>query len=289
VRGWWLAMVVVAGLAGAAAAAVMSVALNVATGGSARWFPGMDRHPLRWSVAATVAVGAAGLLAWWAQRRYDQGLAELVPAVQRPEPWVVDRPAEVGQVVAALERKSGGTVGITTAVQGAGGFGKTTVAKMVRADRRVLRRFRGRVHWVTLGRDAGREALPGLVNGLIAQLSPAQAITFTSSQQASEHLAAVLAKGPRRLLILDDVWGGPGPAHSWRAGRRTGRGPRPRPPPSRSSRRGCCGRSGCRGVRGPGPARGWGAGRRTGRGLRLGPRPPRPARPGVQQWAIGGH
>ena len=100
--------------------------------------------------------------------------------MQRPEPWVVDRPAEVDQIVAALRRR-GGTVGITTAVQGAGGFGKTTVAKMVRADRRVLRRFGGRVYWVTLGRDVGKQALAGLVNGLIAQLEPGRAVTFTDA------------------------------------------------------------------------------------------------------------
>ena len=205
-RKWWLAMVVVAGLVGSAAATVMSVAVNVATGGSAPWFPGMDRHPLRWALGGTAGVAGAGLLAWWAQRRYDQGLAELVPAVQRPEAWVVDRPVEVRSIVAALKRKSGGTVGITTAVQGAGGFGKTTVAKVVRADRRVLRRFRGRVHWVTLGRDVGKEVLPGLVNGLIAQLDPDRTVTFTDARQAADHLAAILAKGPRRLLILDDVW-----------------------------------------------------------------------------------
>ena len=100
------------------------------------------------------------------------------------------------QIVAALNRKAGGTVGITTAVQGARRLGKTTVAKMVRADRRVLRRFRGRVHWVTLGRDAGKEALPGLVNGLIAQLDPDRAVTFTDARQVADHLAAILAKGP---------------------------------------------------------------------------------------------
>ena len=165
----------------------------------------MERHPLWWTAGATAAVAGAGLLVWWAQRWYDRGLAELVPAVQRPEPWVVDRPAEVSQVVAAL-RAARGTVGITTAVQGAGGFGKTTVAKMVRADPRVLRRFRGRVYWVTLGRDAGKEALAGLVNGLIAQIDPDRAVTFTDARQAAEHLAAMLANGPRRLLILDDVW-----------------------------------------------------------------------------------
>jgi hypothetical protein len=166
----------------------------------------MDRHPLWWTAGATVAVAAAGLLVWRVQGWYDRGLGELVPAAERPEPWVVDRPDKVNQIIAALGR--GGTVGVTTAVQGAGGFGKTTIAKLVRADRRVLRRFRGRVHWVTLGRDAGKESLPGLVNGLIAQLDPGRPVTFTDARQAADHLASILAKGPRRLLILDDVWTG---------------------------------------------------------------------------------
>jgi hypothetical protein len=119
---------------------------------------------------------------------------------------VVDRPAKVNQIVDALRSRHGQTVGITTAVHGAGGFGKTTVARLVRADPRVLGRFRGRVCWVTLGRDAGKELLAGLVNGLIAQLDPDRAVTFTEVGQAADHLAAILAKGPRRLLILDDVW-----------------------------------------------------------------------------------
>jgi hypothetical protein len=205
VRWWRLALLVLAGMAAAAAGTVLAVVVNVATGGTAAWFPAAGRHPLTWTAGATAAVAGASLLVWGAQRWYERGLAVLVPAVQRPEPWVVDRPAEVGQVVAALRRR-GGTVGITTAVQGAGGFGKTTVAKLVRADRRVLRRFRGRVFWVTLGRDVGKQALAGLVNGLIAQVEPGRAVTFTDARQAGEHLAAVLATGPRRLLVLDDVW-----------------------------------------------------------------------------------
>ena len=204
VRWWRLALLVLAGVV-AAAATVLAVAVNVATGGTAKWFPPVERHPLWWTAGATAAVAVAWLLVWAAQRWYERGLSVLVPAVQRPEPWVVDRPAEVDQIVAAL-RRSAGTVGITTAVHGAGGFGKTTVAKMVRADRRVLRRFRGRVYWVTLGRDVGKQALAGLVNGLIGQVEPGREATSTDARQAAEQLAAVLAAGPRRLVVLDDVW-----------------------------------------------------------------------------------
>ena len=205
VRWRRLTLLVLAGVVAAAAGTVLAVAVGAATGGTVRWFPAVQRHPLWWVGGATVAVAAGSLLVWGAQRWYDRGLSVLVPAVQRPGPWVVDRPGEVGQVVAALRRRAG-TVGITTAVHGAGGFGKTTVAKMVRADRRVLRRFGGRVYWVTLGRDVDRQALAGLVNDVIGQVEPGRAVTFTDARQAGQHLAALLAKGPRRLLILDDVW-----------------------------------------------------------------------------------
>jgi WD40 repeat protein len=63
------------------------------------------------------------------------------------------------------------------------------------------------VYWVTLGRDVeGPAALAGRVSQLIARLDPEQQVSFTDPEQAAEHLAAVLAAGPRRLLILDDVW-----------------------------------------------------------------------------------
>ena len=158
VRWWRLALLVLAGVLVAAAGTVLAVAVNVATGGTATWFPAVQRHPLWWTAGGTAAVAAGSLLVWGAQRWYDRGFSVLVPAVQRPEPWVVDRPGEVGQIVAAL---CGGTVGITTTVHGAEGFGKTTVAKMVRADRRVLRRFGGRVFWVTLGGTWAGRRWPG--------------------------------------------------------------------------------------------------------------------------------
>ncbi|HXL87676.1 MAG TPA: NB-ARC domain-containing protein [Streptosporangiaceae bacterium] len=186
-----LVLLVLAGVLAAIVSAVMAVALNVATGGTARWFPTMERYPLWWTAGSTVAVAGAGLLVWWAQRRYDHTPAGLIPAVQRPEPWVVVRPSEVGKVVSAL--RGGGTVGITTAVQGAGGFGKTTLAKMVRCDPRLLRKFRGRVYWVTVGRDTHGDALAPLVNGLIARIDPGRVLPAPDTVQAAEQLAAVLA------------------------------------------------------------------------------------------------
>lgn len=206
-----LLVMVAAALVAAGAAALGSVAANAATGSVVTWWPSwlpsIDHHFLRWLVGSVVAVAGSGVLLWWAQRRYERSLDELVPAQQRPESWVVDRPREVQQIVrAVLGRRRQGTVGITTAVHGAGGFGKTTVARLVRADRRVLHRFGGRVYWVTLGRDVRRGALVEKVNDLVKRIDPDRAQPFTDVRQAAEHLAAVLAEGPRRMLVLDDVW-----------------------------------------------------------------------------------
>ncbi|NUT51300.1 MAG: hypothetical protein HOV94_28965 [Saccharothrix sp.] len=200
-------VLVAAGIVAAAAAAtLLAVVVNIATGGDAGLFPWAAEHPLRWVVGATVAVASSSGWVVWAQRRVDRRLMALIPAPQRPESWVVDRPAEVAAVVAAL-RGRGGTVGVTTALRGAGGFGKTTVAKLVRADRRVLRHFRNRVYWVTLGRDVrSRGALARKVNDLVGRLDPGRPVTFTDPEQAGAHLAALLAGMPRTLLILDDVW-----------------------------------------------------------------------------------
>ncbi|MEH1168986.1 NB-ARC domain-containing protein [Micromonospora sp. CPCC 205539] len=205
-RSAQLMLLVAAGLLAAAAGTVLAVSVNVATGGAARGIPAIEWHPWWWSAGATAAVAGAGLMTWWAQRRYERALLELVPAVQRPEPWVVDRPSELVEVVRALRGRGVATVGITTAVHGAGGFGKTTLAKLVRADARVVRRFGRRVYWVTLGRDLHGAGLVESVNNLALRIDPSRAQPTAGLRQAAEQLAAVLADGPRRLVILDDVW-----------------------------------------------------------------------------------
>jgi hypothetical protein len=205
-RGLKLVILIGATLMTAAVAALASVAANAATGSEVRWWPSwlpsMTDNYLRWLALSAVLVAGAGLFLWWAQRWYERTLVTLVPVAQRPHSWMVDRPDALNALVAALHRRRCST----TVLHGAGGFGKTTVAQMARCDRRVLRRFGGRMYWVTLGRDARRGALVEKVNDLVRQIDPARAHPFTDPKQAAEHLAAVLGAGPRRLIILDDVW-----------------------------------------------------------------------------------
>lgn len=195
-----------------AVGAAVTVAAGMATNAAseAKTWPGglkvIQQYPFQ-CLAATAVLGLAAAVAlWWLQRLVDHRQQEWLPARHRPEPWVVQRPTVVSEVVAELRRGTV-TVGVTTALQGAGGFGKTTVAQMVWADRRVLRLFKQRVYWVTLGRDVQtKEAIAARVNDVIALIDPAQQPTFTDPQAAGQALGALLDRGPRRLLILDDVW-----------------------------------------------------------------------------------
>ncbi|MGK3202231.1 NB-ARC domain-containing protein [Amycolatopsis sp. MEPSY49] len=181
--------------------------VNLATSSDTAWWRPIQAHPLRWVFGSTLATAVLTLLVWWVQRRHERWQATPIPAEQRLESWVVDRPVEVQEIVNALLGRARRSVGITTAVQGAGGFGKTTVAKLVRADRRIRHHFDGGIYWVTLGRDVrSKAAITAKVNQLLSQLDPKESPSFTDPQQAGEYLAAVLAAGPRRLLILDDVW-----------------------------------------------------------------------------------
>ena len=55
--------------------------------------------------------------------------------------------------MAAVLAPDADAVGVTTGLVGAGGFGKTTLARMVAHDPRVRTEFTGGVVWVTVGED----------------------------------------------------------------------------------------------------------------------------------------
>jgi NB-ARC domain len=165
---------------------------------------GVDRAGV-WAGVLGLPVGlVAACAAVWAVA-LPRSTILVPPELEVPE-WAVDRPAELAPVVAALAGGRAGTVGITTGLHGAGGFGKTTLALMVCADRRVRRRFRGQVYWVTVGRDVrGAAAIAAKVNDVIKLIGAVDA-AFADPELAGRRLGALLDSGPRRLLVLDDVW-----------------------------------------------------------------------------------
>ncbi|MFC7534521.1 NB-ARC domain-containing protein [Actinoplanes sp. GCM10030250] len=194
----------------AVTAALAAIATNAATDMTTPWPWGLERvrnDPFAWTGGAVLAGFVASLAVWWVQHRAERQGAEVVLPIEHPESWVLDRPQEVDKVVAALWRRDDSTVGITTALQGAGGFGKTTIAKIIRSDPRIRRRFGHRVYWVTLGRDLVSDAaIAARINDLMKLMAPDRAQVFTDARQAGAYLGSLLDEKPRRLLILDDVW-----------------------------------------------------------------------------------
>ena len=150
---------------------------------------------------ALAGIVVAAMAVWALRRGSAKVKIPLPPELQVPK-WIVDRPAGRVAVVKALLGSQDGVVGI----YGPGGSGKTTLAQLVCADRRVKRRFGGRVYLVTLGRNVrGAAAISAKVNVLIKSVAGEDA-TFTDPELAGRRLGSLLDAGPRMLLILDNVW-----------------------------------------------------------------------------------
>ena len=132
------------------------------------------------------------------------------PPLPPREAWMVARTKETDEVVGILRqrrrRRRSTTVGLTTALRGAGGFGKTTLATMVCSDPRVTSAFRDRIYLVTVGRDINTPAeIAGKVSQLIRAIT-GQPASFDDPREAGYRLGATLDKRPPMLLVIDDVW-----------------------------------------------------------------------------------
>ena len=142
---------------------------------------------------------------------------QLTPAAARPHPPAglscpsprstatrSTGPSCCGQVVDAVVAREAGTVGLTTGLVGAGGFGKTTLARMVAHDPRVQERFPDGVVWITVGADMGAPELAAEITS-VARLFDGTVPQLTNPLSAGAKLRDVVA-GRRVLLVVDDVW-----------------------------------------------------------------------------------
>jgi len=187
---WGIIVAVGAGVC----ASLAAVAVRVGLGGASGW------EALAAALSGVVAAVAAVLALV-----PKPPLVDLPPEVETPK-GVVDRPDELKAIVTALVKGRGKTVGITAGLYGAGGFGKTTLAKIACSDKRVRRKFRGLIYWVEIGQDLrGPVAIATKVNHVL-KLMTGEDVTFTDPKIASDYLGMRLNTGRRRLMILDDVW-----------------------------------------------------------------------------------
>ena len=93
-------------------------------------------------------------------------------------------------------------VAITAALRGAGGYGKTTLAKALCHDPRIQAAFPDGTLWTTLGQTPGN--LAPHVEDLVKRLSGANS-GFNNTEAVFMHFKELLAER-RMLLVIDDVW-----------------------------------------------------------------------------------
>jgi hypothetical protein len=118
----------------------------------------------------------------------------------------VPRPAEYAALKAAvLADAPEKTVALTTALLGAGGYGKTTLANYLCRDPDVRFEFSDGIVRVEVGKE--RDDVTGLISDLVEKLDPeGKRPGFTDEVTASEHLGEQKIGESRLLLVVDDVW-----------------------------------------------------------------------------------
>jgi predicted ATPase len=115
----------------------------------------------------------------------------------------VQRPRELESLVASLLDQSGDEpVAITAALKGAGGYGKTTLARALCHDERVQSAFDDGILWVTLGEQPGN--VQSHIVDLIEVLT-SERPGFQTTEAAVTRLGEVIGER-RMLLVIDDVW-----------------------------------------------------------------------------------
>ncbi|HKQ90004.1 MAG TPA: TIR domain-containing protein, partial [Blastocatellia bacterium] len=115
----------------------------------------------------------------------------------------IPRPEEFDQLVALLlDQSREEPVAITAALRGAGGYGKTTLARVICLDDRIQNAFDDGILWVTLGENPGD--LTPRVEELIHQLSGDRQ-SFPNLEAAITRLKQLL-EDRDLLLVIDDLW-----------------------------------------------------------------------------------
>lgn len=101
--------------------------------------------------------------------------------------------------------KSGTSVGITTALRGAGGFGKTALAQKLCQDKRVQEAYPDGILWTTMGEDVDANGRLSRIRDLIRWWIREESPAFETAAAAGAMLRELLAKS-RFLIVIDDVW-----------------------------------------------------------------------------------
>ncbi|WP_199865336.1 MULTISPECIES: NB-ARC domain-containing protein [Frankia] len=120
-----------------------------------------------------------------------------------------------------VEPAADGPAAPIVALHGAGGFGKTTLARMIGHRDDIRARYPDGVLWVGVGPDLAGVPLAETVNGLSRRLGD-RSVGSSDPAQAGMRLGELLAER-RMLLIVDDAWSADQLAPFLHGGHRCGR------------------------------------------------------------------
>ena len=167
-----------------------------------------------WANILALPLTAAGLVLVLADRHRDRNNGPSTADVvdHRRRPWMappldrmVQRPELAERLVAALTAPVPAEVGLTTELQGAGGFGKTRLATWVSHLPEIHQRYPGGLLWATIGQEVQGADLAERVNDLSFALSGHRP-AIADPDTAGAELGRLLDERAPVLLVVDDVW-----------------------------------------------------------------------------------
>ena len=140
---------------------------------------------------------------------------EVPPSLDKPyrcmapsrEPFVPRREYEeaVQALLGGREEDRAPTVGLTTALQGAGGFGKTALAIELCYDPRIRERFPDGILWAQMRDNLDSDGRLKEIRDLLRAWTENDPPAFETVGKAGRHLIELL-HGNRVLLVVDDAW-----------------------------------------------------------------------------------
>lgn len=119
----------------------------------------------------------------------------------------VDRPAEYGELIENLidrDKTEPKPVTHALALRGAGGYGKTTLARAICHDEQVQEAFDDGILWVTLGESATIDTVRAQIDSLIAVIG-GERFDAPTLEAAKTRLRELL-EDRDMLMVIDDVW-----------------------------------------------------------------------------------
>ena len=155
------------------------------------------------SAVVAFVSGILTIIDWISRKVESEKIRPKKPfMVLAPSDNYIQRPEETKLIIQSLLSRDGKkNVGITTALEGAGGYGKTELTRAVCQDKRIKKRYKDGILWVSLGEHPDHVGRLSEIYKTVTGNKP----DFSSTDEAIQ-LVSFCLKNHNCLLVIDDVW-----------------------------------------------------------------------------------